>query len=106
MKSIPVVKISSYLSALVLLFSSCDNSPQIKDFDLLTEEERHLPENALSGITFAEGIEAKLFASEPTITNPTNMDIDHRGRVWVCEAYNYTGLPSLGTKRMRKATEL
>ncbi|MCL6261529.1 c-type cytochrome [Aquiflexum sp. TKW24L] len=68
---------------------SCDSKPKIKDFDLLTEEERHLPENALSGITFAEGIEANLFASEPTITNPTNIDIDHRGRVWVCEAYNY-----------------
>jgi putative membrane-bound dehydrogenase-like protein len=68
---------------------SCDSKPEIKDFDLLTEEERHLPENALSGITFAEGIEARLFASEPTITNPTNIDIDHRGRVWVCEAYNY-----------------
>ena len=70
-------------------FYSCGSKQEIKDFDLLTEEERHLPENALSGITFAEGIEAKLFASEPTITNPTNIDIDHKGRVWVCEAYNY-----------------
>ena len=23
------------------------------------------------------------------LTNPTNIDVDARGRVWVCEAYNY-----------------
>ncbi|MEJ0029797.1 MAG: hypothetical protein WDO15_05250 [Bacteroidota bacterium] len=31
----------------------------------------------------------ELFASEPMFSNPTNMDIDARGRVWVTEAYNY-----------------
>lgn len=43
-----------------------------------------------------EGIEVKdnklqlnLFASEPDLFNPTNMDIDHKGRIWICEAYNY-----------------
>ncbi|WP_373495086.1 PVC-type heme-binding CxxCH protein [Aquiflexum sp.] len=70
-------------------FYSCNQPVIIPDFETLTEEERHLPEFALSGITIAEGLEAKLFASEPTITNPTNIDIDHRGRVWVLEAYNY-----------------
>ena len=37
------------------------------------------------------GLEATLFASEPMLTNPTNIDIDHRGRVWVCEVVNYRG---------------
>ncbi len=50
---------------------------------------KRLPENALKGLQVAEGLQVQLFASEPTITNPTNIDIDHRGRVWVCEAYNY-----------------
>ncbi len=27
--------------------------------------------------------------AEPMLTNPTNIDIDERGRVWVCEAVNY-----------------
>lgn len=76
------------LCVFVLCFSCKQASKEI-DFDLLTEEQRHLPENSLAGITIAEGLEAKLFASEPTITNPTNIDIDHRGRVWVLEAYNY-----------------
>lgn len=34
-------------------------------------------------------LEIGLFAAEPLLTNPTNMDIDHKGRVWICEAYNY-----------------
>ena len=30
-----------------------------------------------------------LWASEPDVINPTNIDIDERGRVWVLEAVNY-----------------
>ena len=37
----------------------------------------------------AEGLEATLFASEPMVVNPTNMDVDSRGRVWVSEGLNY-----------------
>ncbi len=64
----------------------------------LSEEQKRSPKYAVAGLTVAEGLEANLFASEPTITNPTNIDVDHRGRVWVCEAYNYrpaiTGKPT------------
>ncbi|HEV7867104.1 MAG TPA: PVC-type heme-binding CxxCH protein, partial [Chthoniobacteraceae bacterium] len=37
----------------------------------------------------AAGLEATLFAAEPMIQNPTNIDIDHAGRVWAIEAVNY-----------------
>ncbi|KAB2641949.1 MAG: c-type cytochrome [Verrucomicrobia bacterium] len=37
------------------------------------------------------GLEATLFAAEPMIQNPTNIDIDHRGRVWATECVNYRG---------------
>jgi putative membrane-bound dehydrogenase-like protein len=37
----------------------------------------------------AEGLEATLFASEPMVNNPTNIDVDSRGRVWVAEGQNY-----------------
>src|SRR6266540_974806 len=30
----------------------------------------------------ADGLHVALFAEEPMIQNPTNIDIDHRGRVW------------------------
>lgn len=49
----------------------------------------HSPESSLADLKVYEGLEVTLFASEPMLTNPTNIDIDSRGRVWVCEAYNY-----------------
>src|SRR4051812_42246223 len=37
----------------------------------------------------AEGLEVTLFASEPMLVNPCDMDIDARGRVWITEGANY-----------------
>ena len=37
----------------------------------------------------ADGLETSLFASEPMVRNPTDMDIDERGRVWITEGVNY-----------------
>jgi putative membrane-bound dehydrogenase-like protein len=48
-----------------------------------------VPEKAEATFTVADGLEFKLWASEPLFVNPTCMDIDHRGRVWVCESVNY-----------------
>ncbi|MEL0096425.1 MAG: PVC-type heme-binding CxxCH protein [Planctomycetaceae bacterium] len=50
--------------------------------------ERH-PELATSGLAVGTGMEATLAASEPKLFSLTNLDIDHRGRVWVCEVMNY-----------------
>lgn len=50
------------------------------------------PKDALSGLDIGDGLEATLFASEasdPAMLNPTSIDIDHLGRVWVCEVVNY-----------------
>ena len=49
----------------------------------------HSPESSLADLKVYPGLKVQLFASEPMFTNPTNMAIDTRGRVWVCEAYNY-----------------
>lgn len=46
---------------------------------------------ALDGMEVAPGVEATLFASEPLMLNPSSIDIDHLGRVWVCEIVNYRG---------------
>lgn len=43
----------------------------------------------LDEMKVAEGLGVELFAAEPMIQNPTNIDIDHRGRVWAVEAVNY-----------------
>jgi glucose/arabinose dehydrogenase len=43
----------------------------------------------VKGLTAAAGLEVKLWAAEPSLLNPTNIDIDARGRIWVLEGVNY-----------------
>ncbi|WP_114749056.1 PVC-type heme-binding CxxCH protein [Pleomorphovibrio marinus] len=81
--------ITCCLYTIVLFSCGSEKEQDLHPFEKLSEEEKRQPENALLGIQVADGLEASLFASEPMITNPTNIDIDHKGRVWVCEAYNY-----------------
>ena len=59
--------------ALVLLSTGCSVSPPTagEEFEI------------------AEGLEMTLWASDPLIVNPTNFDIDERGRVWFIESVNY-----------------
>jgi putative membrane-bound dehydrogenase-like protein len=47
------------------------------------------PDKAESTFKVVDGLEMKLWASEPLFVNPTCIDIDHKGRVWVCESVNY-----------------
>ncbi len=42
-----------------------------------------------SRLYLPDDLEATLWAEAPMFYNPTNMDIDARGRVWVTEAVNY-----------------
>ena len=51
----------------------------------------HDPANAVKNLDVHPELQASLFVSEPKITNPTNLDIDHRGRVWICDVMNYRG---------------
>lgn len=85
--------IKSILLLFISFIYSCNNGvttnkTELKS-DTLTEAQKHLPENALKGLTISEGLEVHAFATEPMLKNPTNIDVDERGRVWVCEAYNY-----------------
>jgi putative membrane-bound dehydrogenase-like protein len=47
------------------------------------------PEAALATLIPGDGLKVELFASEPMVVNPTSIDVDHKGRVWVAEAVNY-----------------
>ncbi|MGI9544888.1 MAG: PVC-type heme-binding CxxCH protein [Cyclobacteriaceae bacterium] len=85
MKSITTLLLFSFL---LLISCQKQEAPTI-DFDQLSEADRRLPENAHLGMEVAEGLAVGLFASEPMMVNPTNIDVDEKGRVWVCEAYNY-----------------
>jgi putative membrane-bound dehydrogenase-like protein len=47
------------------------------------------PEETVRSMTVADGLQVELFAAEPMLLNPTSIDVDHLGRVWVCEGVNY-----------------
>src|SRR6266704_3492329 len=44
---------------------------------------------SMTNFTVSEGLQLSLFASEPMVRNPTDMDVDAQGRVWITEGVNY-----------------
>ena len=56
---------------------------------LPTTNECPSPEQARAKMTVPEGYEVRCFAHEPMVQNPVAMTWDHRGRLWVVEAYEY-----------------
>ncbi len=81
------------LSLSVGFLISCNGpgskSPPANQPDTLTEAQKHMAANGLKGLVVSEGLEVTTMATEPMLKNPTNMDVDERGRVWITEAYNY-----------------
>lgn len=69
---------------LLLFFNTC-TSPIKKN---KTDISLYLPDD----------LEATLWAESPMFFNPTNIDIDARGRVWVTEAVNYRNFNNDSTK--------
>ncbi len=47
------------------------------------------PPPAGDAFEVADGLELTVWAAEPLLVNPTNFDIDERGRVWLIESVNY-----------------
>ena len=57
----------------------------------LSQNDRLSPDQALDRFVVADGLQVTVFAADPEIVSITNIDIDHRGRVWACECVNYRG---------------
>ena len=55
------------------------------------ESPTRTPETAVANLDVHPELDVSLFAAEPMLLSPSNIDIDHRGRVWVCEVVNYRG---------------
>lgn len=49
----------------------------------------HEPDQAVGQLDVHPELKAQLFASEPMMLSPSSIDIDARGRAWVCEVVNY-----------------
>lgn len=74
---------SSVIFLLLILFVGCDQkTPEPVAL--------HLPDD----------LEATLWAESPMLYNPTNMDVDDRGRIWITEAVNYRNYNNDSTQFM------
>jgi len=62
------------------------------------------PEESAKKVRPAEGLGATLWAAEPLLFNPTSLDVDSRGRVWVAEGLNYR-LTRGGNKKFPRVEE-
>ena len=49
------------------------------------------PAEGPATLAVPDDLEATLFAGEPLLSSPADIDIDAAGRVWVCEVTNYRG---------------
>ncbi len=67
----------TFFTFLLVLLFSCKT--QNKNSTHSGELKLYLPDN----------LEATLWAESPMLYNPTNIDVDSRGRIWVAEAVNY-----------------
>ncbi len=47
-----------------------------------------------------DGLEATVWAESPMFYNPTNMDVDSKGRIWITEAVNYRNFRNDTTDRL------
>ena len=95
------------LLSFCLLLSSCQNkSEKPKEEKNLSEEEKRKVENALAGFELYPSLGAELFASEPKVVNPTNIDVDAKGRVWVCEGINYRPELNVGNKLIEEGDKI
>ncbi len=94
-----------------LLLLSCNQQEQPADTDQISEDpfadhvrktEFQTPEQELAMFTVPEGFEVTLFAAEPDITKPINMEFDVQGRLWVTqsEAYPMAAAPLEGKDRI------
>ncbi|MBD2752177.1 PVC-type heme-binding CxxCH protein [Spirosoma validum] len=54
-----------------------------------TYQQRNVVSSDSSKLYVPDDLEATLWAESPMFYNPTNMDIDAKGRIWITEAVNY-----------------
>jgi putative membrane-bound dehydrogenase-like protein len=53
------------------------------------------PQESVRSLKLANGLEATLFAAEPMLMKPADIDVDAQGRVWVCEGVDYRAWANL-----------
>ncbi len=57
-------------------------------------------QNDSSELYLPDDLEAQIWAETPLFYNPTNLDVDIKGRVWITEAVNYRSFNNDSTSRL------
>ncbi|WP_373494139.1 PVC-type heme-binding CxxCH protein [Aquiflexum sp.] len=89
MKYFPLI---SAFILLIFFFTSCRH---VSDSGSTSIQEQDS-----SVLYVPDGLEAHIWAESPLFHNPTNIDVDIRGRVWVTEAVNYRNFNNDSTTRL------
>jgi putative membrane-bound dehydrogenase-like protein len=79
----PILAVSLCCSGWPGLFAQDATTPAAKE---QTEEPGLVPTDRFS---VPDGLEVTVWATTPQLHNPTNIDFDSRGRLWVAEGVNY-----------------
>jgi putative membrane-bound dehydrogenase-like protein len=78
-----------FLSCCLLVANFLVQGKELTGTYLPSTNECPSPEEARKKMTVPDGYEVRCFAHEPMVQNPVAMTWDHRGRLWVVEAYEY-----------------
>lgn len=85
-KNIRLVRLSGLvIVAQLVLFFGC-SEPRGTEY---TVPDLNFNTTLENGFKVPEGWEVNLWAESPDLYNPTNIDVDAEGRIWVTEAVNY-----------------
>ncbi|MBD0295667.1 MAG: c-type cytochrome [Flavisolibacter sp.] len=83
---------------LFITFQSCKEATK--------PEQKAASENRISkslDLYLPDDLEATLWAESPLFYNPTNMDVDSKGRIWITEAVNYRNYNNDSTEFLHHA---
>ena len=83
----PAVLAASFLITTVVQVSAMCRADEARP--RLPSAEGLAPEAAAGAMSVPPGFTVKLLAAEPDVCQPIAMCFDHRGRLWVAEAYSY-----------------
>ncbi len=96
-------RIFGFRSIILILLTVLFTGIRWSEGDLNAPRKSVLPlisEGDTSRLYVPDDLEATLWAEAPMFYNPTNMDIDAKGRVWITEAVNYRDFNTKPAQRL------